>query len=504
MSQTLSPSTNRPYGLALVCRAWCLSRATVYRRRASTASEAAPVLGKRGPKQALSDEALLSAIRKDIESTVWVGEGHRKVWARLRHGGVRTSLRRVLRLMRGAGLLSPGRPRRQLGPRVHDGTIIPDAPNQMWGTDGTGTVTQEDGHVTLTGTGTFLGKFTSPTEMTSSMVRDNGTGVSINYPIQTSSQLFVYRQQQTANGDGQHTIFGYRDRDSYNAGTGYGNTSTNSGVAGMSFWGDDYSFGVTGHNYTDFLRTGGVLGGEINGTYWGALGYKASNSSRYGVYGSTAAANGAGRRTDSTARGIGGGFYGDLMGGWVRGEVMGLVSSGQMFASYNHGNAYTAGKNVELVKSASGRMTPAFAVTSTDSKVYANGRTRLRDGSLRVSFDPAYVELLAAGEVPTVTLTPVGGWANLYVARIDRKGFTVAEANGGKANIEVNWVAIGQRAGEQTAVPEQVASGELNAQLEGVMHNEGLTQQSGRSIWWDGKRLRFDAPPATKRPEARR
>jgi putative transposase len=28
------------------------------------------------------------------------GEGHRKVWARLRHAGTRTSLRRVLRLMR--------------------------------------------------------------------------------------------------------------------------------------------------------------------------------------------------------------------------------------------------------------------------------------------------------------------------------------------------------------------------------------------------------------------
>jgi transposase InsO family protein len=79
-----------------------------------------------------------------------VGEGHRKVWARLRAlKRVRTSLRRVLRLMREANLLVPARARRELGPRVHDGTIIPDAPDKMWGTDATATLTEEDGQVTV-------------------------------------------------------------------------------------------------------------------------------------------------------------------------------------------------------------------------------------------------------------------------------------------------------------------------------------------------------------------
>jgi transposase InsO family protein len=71
------------------------------------------------------------------------GEGHRKVWARLRLRGVRTSLRRVLRLMRQHDLLAPSRAGSPRGPRNHDGTIIPNAVDTMWGTDMTTTWTGE-------------------------------------------------------------------------------------------------------------------------------------------------------------------------------------------------------------------------------------------------------------------------------------------------------------------------------------------------------------------------
>jgi hypothetical protein len=67
------------------------------------------VARKRGPKTDHSDEKLTALIRVDLESSPFVGEGHRKVWARLRLAGVRTSLRRVLGLVREAGLLAPSR-----------------------------------------------------------------------------------------------------------------------------------------------------------------------------------------------------------------------------------------------------------------------------------------------------------------------------------------------------------------------------------------------------------
>jgi putative transposase len=91
----------------------------------------------------MPDADLLEAIRAVLAASPFHGEGHRKVWARLRHGGVRTSRRRVLRLMREADLLAPSRTGAPRGPRSHDGTIIPETVDVVWGTDLATTTTGE-------------------------------------------------------------------------------------------------------------------------------------------------------------------------------------------------------------------------------------------------------------------------------------------------------------------------------------------------------------------------
>ena len=132
MSHTTSPSTQRPYGVVRVCQEWGLSRATFYiQRTRAEAPPATPV--KRGPKTSDTDEGLLVHIRHVLAASPFLGEGHRKVWARLRARGIRTAKPRVLRLMRQAHLLAPSRVPRVVGPRVHDGTITTERPNQMWG-----------------------------------------------------------------------------------------------------------------------------------------------------------------------------------------------------------------------------------------------------------------------------------------------------------------------------------------------------------------------------------
>ena len=140
MSRTVSPAAGRRYGLARVARVWGIARATVYRRR-----RAAPELPRRrpGPVGPMPDAELLEAIRAVLAASPFHGEGHRKVWARLRHAGTRTSRRRVLRLMREAGLLAPSRAGAPRGPRAHDGTIVPETVDVMWGTDLTTTITGE-------------------------------------------------------------------------------------------------------------------------------------------------------------------------------------------------------------------------------------------------------------------------------------------------------------------------------------------------------------------------
>ncbi len=138
MSRMLSPSSGKPYGLARVCRIWRSERASIYRHRHPEPAQQRP-----GPVGPMPDAALLERIRGVLSDSPFHGEGHRKVWARLRIGGIHTSLRRVLRLMRENDLLAPGRVGQPRGPRNHDGTIIPDSLDTMWGTDMTTTWTAE-------------------------------------------------------------------------------------------------------------------------------------------------------------------------------------------------------------------------------------------------------------------------------------------------------------------------------------------------------------------------
>jgi hypothetical protein len=120
MSRQVSPSTDQAYGLQRVTRLWGVPRATIYRHRHR--SEA--VARKRpGPLGAMADQGLVEAIRQLLQDSPFHGEGYRKLWARLRFAGIRTSRRRVLRLMREHGLLAHQRAGRPRGSRAHDGTI---------------------------------------------------------------------------------------------------------------------------------------------------------------------------------------------------------------------------------------------------------------------------------------------------------------------------------------------------------------------------------------------
>lgn len=144
MSQTISSGAGKPYGVERVCALWEQARSSFYHAVRSVA-QAAPK--RRGPKPLISDEALLALIRHDLATSPFTGEGHRKVWARLRvRDGVRVARKRVLRLMRENRLLSPHRGRHQ-GTKAHDGKIISMAPNLMWGTDGTRVLTLDEGWV---------------------------------------------------------------------------------------------------------------------------------------------------------------------------------------------------------------------------------------------------------------------------------------------------------------------------------------------------------------------
>lgn len=310
-------------------------------------------------------------------------------------------------------------------------------------------------------------------------------------------RLYTYQQQLTADGDGQHVIYGYRTRDSQNDGTGYAMSTSNTAAAGYNHWGDIYTFGVGGYSYNDYTRTGGVLGAQVGGGYWGSLGYRSSGPINYGVYGSSAYANGAGFLQDGTEgyTGIGGGFYGGIIGAWSRGEVMGHLAAGELFASYNLGNEFTSGYQADLVSNGD-KKTAAYSITSSDLKVYADGNASLNGNSVFVPFDASFKSLL--GTTPNVTITPVGQAAQLYISAITKEGFTVASATA--ANVQFNWMAAATRvdADKVTKVPADVLQSTFDSNMKKVLFNEGNLEQSGTTIWHDGKQVRFDKAPEKK------
>lgn len=155
MSNSISEETGKPYGVELTCLLGGFPRSSYYSRKAALKSTGdvsgrteglLPIHGKRGPKTIIGDQDLLALIRNDIESSPFIGEGHRKVHARLKIKGIHVGRNRVLRIMRVYNLLSPHR-RPVVKANQHDGTIVTQSPGEIWATDGTNILTTDQGKI---------------------------------------------------------------------------------------------------------------------------------------------------------------------------------------------------------------------------------------------------------------------------------------------------------------------------------------------------------------------
>ena len=142
MKGAQSISTRRAYGVQRICRVWGRARSSVSARRHATRARASR---RRGPVGAAPDAVLVGHIRRGLEASPFHGEGDRKAWATLRVEGIRTSQERGRRFMREHDLQAPPRAGHAHGPKAHDGTITTAAPDVMWGTDLTTTVTVGEG-----------------------------------------------------------------------------------------------------------------------------------------------------------------------------------------------------------------------------------------------------------------------------------------------------------------------------------------------------------------------
>jgi hypothetical protein len=313
----------------------------------------------------------------------------------------------------------------------------------------------------------------------------------VNSTTTTETQV-VYAVRQSGNfGGGRSAIYGYRSGTgtATEGGTGYSLMGSDVAVRGYSFWGNNYTFGVHGINYNDYTRCGGVLGSDYGGTVWGSLGYRNSGSTSYGAYWTSSGIGAGFNASGSSMAGIGAGGYGDMLGLWTKGEVMGQIVSGELFASYNIGNTYTSGTQIELVNTGTEKVA-AYSVSSTELKVYDNGFASLNGSEVFIPFEKNFSSLLT-DDRPVVSITPIGQSANIYLKSITTEGFTVA--SDAPQSIEFSWIAVGTRIDNEQAarVPENMKDPRFDENLQQIMFNENNKEHQAKAMWWDGNSIRF-------------
>jgi hypothetical protein len=117
--------------------------------------------------------------------------------------------------------------------------------------------------------------------------REGGSRVPLNAKMKvqgTNEGLVTVLRDTDGTGEGKAALYAHRLRTVRNDGVGFGMDQANTAVTGYNDWGDSYTFGVAGYTWFDFNNTGGVLGSRNNGLTWGALAFRDSNSTYWGMF----------------------------------------------------------------------------------------------------------------------------------------------------------------------------------------------------------------------------
>ncbi|MEO0267121.1 MAG: hypothetical protein ABIM36_03180 [candidate division WOR-3 bacterium] len=309
----------------------------------------------------------------------------------------------------------------------------------------------------------------------------------------TTQANYFYHYEQSLD-DQQSAIYAYRTRSAQNQndGTGYGVYSTNQAIQGYNFWGDNYTFGIAGHSWLDFYRCGGVLGADWSGSNWGSLGYRSSAGQTFGGYFTS---TGTGGGLLGIKSGIGFGSYGNLMGGWVRGEEYGLYVKGERYGLYVDGNEYVKGC-IATVHEENNNINILYTLTSTSVNVMTFGKAKLSNGKAKIDFDDNFRKVVSDKEPIIVIVTPIGECGQIYVSDVSKNGFSANTKE--RTNNEFYYVAIGKRKGyENINIPQELLAPDFDDNMLEVAFNENNLNGKAKGIYYDGSTLRFGEPPST-------
>lgn len=276
--------------------------------------------------------------------------------------------------------------------------------------------------------------------------------------------------------------------------TGGGTNFTNtvpSGVHGQLGNTVARAFGVKGDTGTNTTRrTGGVLGTDFYAS--GALGYYANNGNDYSAYGFNVNWNSGvagGRSTSLPDTHIGLGIYGGVIGGWIKGNEYGSISTGQHFANYTLGKNITNESFIVLDKKQDGSKSPSYAATSMTIDLQNKGIGKLSNGSSYIQFNNDYSEIIDDTKPIIITITPIGESNGVHIVSVDKNGFKIKENQNGNSNISFNWIAIAEKKTEVNEISKEILNADFDKNINAVMHDENL--EGGKAIWSQNGKIYF-------------
>lgn len=319
-----------------------------------------------------------------------------------------------------------------------------------------------------------------------------GENINGNYSALGTENYAVFSQLISDN-PGDFAVFGSGVQlfNSSAQGTGYNFYEAIGGVAGYNYYSNQYSFGVIGYTYLEEDRSGGTFGGFIGGSgveKWGCLAYQASGASEYGGYFTSYTSGGGEQNEVHIDNGIG--VWGDLFGAEIHGRIYGAYIEGENYATYTNGDNYTNGLDVHLQKDSNGENKALYTNVSTDATVQTCGFAQLSNGESTIAFDEAFAAVVSSKTPVVVTVTPIGNSNGVHLAEVNAGGFKVVENNGGKSDVTLSYIAIGQRAGlEEPQLPQEVVNADYIEKLSRGLHNDGNTETSGEGLYYENGKL---------------
>lgn len=89
----------------------------------------------------------------------------------------------------------------------------------------------------------------------------------------------------------------------------------------------------------------------------------------------------------------------------------------------------------------------------------------------------------------------MGQCNGIYIESVDKTGFTVRELSNGASNVQVSWIAVGDRIDATQTISKDVLADDFDTNINEVMFNENNKEGNAKGVWSEGSKINFGTIP---------